>query len=45
MSIDDLEEELETDVAVLCRSRLEGEEESCCSKLGRAGAGEIEVEE
>jgi hypothetical protein len=43
MSIEDLEEEMDTDVAALCRSRLE--EESGCSKIGRAGAGEIGLDE
>jgi hypothetical protein len=45
MSIEDLEEETETDVAVLRWSRLEDEQESCCSEIGRAGAGEIGLDE
>jgi len=45
MSIEDLDEEMESEAGLLRWPRLEEENESCRSKLGCAGAGEIGLDE
>jgi len=45
MSIEDLDEEMESEAALLRWPRLEEENESCRSKLGSARAGEIGLDE
>ena len=45
MSIEDLDEQMESEAAFLRWPRLEEENESCRSKLGSAGAGEIGLDE
>jgi len=45
MSIEDLDEEMESEAGWLRWPRLEEENECCRSKLGSAGAGEIGLDE
>jgi hypothetical protein len=45
MSIEDLDEEMESEGGFLPWPCLEEEDESCRSKLGSAGAGEIGLDE